>query len=90
MKKFDVEIKTGNEITPDDNIWDGDCFQDAVEAKTKEEALELAIDSYIDWGGIDNAKECGYDWERTEDCIKWNDDEGVKNWVLFRAAEIEV
>lgn len=84
MKTFEIEFKCGDEITPDNNIWDS--FEEPAEAEDTEEAIDLAMDYYIECSI--NAGEDVSEWERKNDCIEWRDEEGVMQWVQFRATEI--
>lgn len=86
MKTFTIEIKYGDEITPDNNIWMSEGYPDGAEAEDEEEAIDLAMDTYIEQSI--NAGEDVSEWERKSDYIEWHDEEGVMNWVQFKATEI--
>lgn len=88
MKKYNVEIKDWHEAEPDNGIWDGDCFQDPVESETEEEAIEIAMDCYVDDSNLyDEHEDLSVDYETG--CITWTEEE-YKVGIIFRAVEINV
>lgn len=66
MRKFKVEIAMSESCTT--AIWDGDAFPDAIEADTKEEAIEFAKDAMNDndWFRESGESVDNYLWRATE------------------------
>lgn len=80
-----VEIHEYNEREPDNGIWQGDIFPDLTEANSEAEAIRQCIDYYmeeVDWSTTDHDPDS---IEVKADSIEYNDGNGDRCAILFRA-----
>ena len=90
MKNYTVEMKINKDYynEPDCNVWDSDAYPE-VEADTADEAIDLAMDDYIDSVVLDDTIENIENIECEEDTIYYTEN-GIPCRILFKAIERQV